>query len=292
MSYEGPSIATTSPVYTGPRVLSYPFATEGDLTHVVAEQQYIVQAESYIAPALNTTITVGAATLYLVGDYNHSVIDSGCIEFTRRWASIPAQRSVPGGTFAFTFPGMMPSAGGAQKTITAATFAANSSTFTSTAHGFIAGDLILLTFTVTTAVSRYSFPVFISVLAAPTADTFTTRFTPGTGATFVSGTAQKFVPARNPRTVPATTIIQYDYALPGVTSGISTVFDFQAFPEFRVVGASGEEGVENIVSIGTDPTQAAYLTSISNGDLLVVESGVSVLSGAILERRTVYVRAQ
>jgi hypothetical protein len=74
-------------------VLSYPFANNGDLAHVVAEQQYIVQTESYTPPTLNSTITVGATTLYLVGDYNHSPIDSGCIEFTRRWSSIPALRN-------------------------------------------------------------------------------------------------------------------------------------------------------------------------------------------------------
>lgn len=290
MSYD--PLTTTSPVYTGPRVLSYPFANDGDLTHVVAEQKYIVQAESYTPPALNTTITVNAVTLYLVGDYNHSEIESGCINFVRRWASIPATRTRPGGTRAFTYPGLTPAAGGASKTITAVTFSQSITTATIVAHGYTAGQTIMFRAAVTFGSQFRMFTTrLVRVIAAPTVNTFTVPV--GLlGYTFVSGSAQAYTPAVNPRTEPASSVIQYDYALPGVSAGIASFLDLEPTPEFRVVGAVAEPTVENVLTPLTSPTVAEYLALIGDSSLIVAESFTDQYMGDIIVRKTTLVRAK
>lgn len=265
-----------------------------DTTEVTSFLSPVMQtAGSYAPLSLTASTSYLGATWYHTGDRGFANVGGGVLSFQREFAKVPAQRIVPGGTYAYTFPGMTSVVAGTLKSITAATFTSTATTFTSTAHGFDVGDLVLVKFDVTIAtVFRQFFQLFQRVVSVPTANSFSIGFSPSAAAVFNSGDAQDFVPGRNPRTVPASTIVQYDYALPGVTSGVSTVFDFNAFPEFRVVGASGETSVENVLGATTSPTLSAYLTSMSNGDLLVVESGVRVWRGAILERKTIFVRAQ
>jgi hypothetical protein len=268
-----------------------------DTTEVTSFLAPIMQrAASYAPLTLTASTSYLGATWYHTGDRGFANLGGDVLSFQREFAKIPSRRIVPGGTYAYTFPGMPGVPAGALKTITAATFTGETTTFTVTAHGFDVGDIVLVKFTVTVALGAATlfqdYQMFQRVQTVPTANSFSVGFSPATFSVFRSGTAQEYVPARNPRTIPASTIIQYDYALPGVTSEVSSVLDFNAFPEFRVVGASGEDSVENVLSAATSPTLSAYLTSMSNGDLITIESGVAVWRGGILERRTVFVRAQ
>jgi hypothetical protein len=269
-----------------------------DTTEVTSFLAPIMQrAASYAPLTLTASTSYLGATWYHTGDRGFANLGGDVLSFQREFAKIPAQRIVPGGTYAYTFPGMTSFVSSSIKTITAATFAGTTATFTATAHGLEVGDIVLVKFNVSiTAISasiRQFYQTFTQVRTVPTANSFSIRFPSAASVFFFhSGTAQEYVPARNPRTIPASTIIQYDYALPGVTSEVSSALDFNAFPEFRVVGESGEGSVENVLSATTSPTLSAYLTSMSNGDLITIESGVAVWRGGILERRTVFVRAQ
>lgn len=95
----------TSPIADGPLVLSYPFAEVGDPDHILAEQRYYVIAADYEAPTISDTITVGAATLYCVGDVQQTDAEAGGVYYTRRWASVPSDR-FDYQSFVATFPGI------------------------------------------------------------------------------------------------------------------------------------------------------------------------------------------
>ena len=118
MSYESES--TTSPVYTGPAKLIYPFLSEGDAATKQVNQKYNVRAGSYAAPTLNeaynpsgtdlqhgnfmaTAPTIGTA--YLLYDTEPTEAETGLVEFTRKWSNIPATR-YEYTTFAANFPGL------------------------------------------------------------------------------------------------------------------------------------------------------------------------------------------
>jgi hypothetical protein len=268
-----------------------------DTTEVTSFLSPVMQSAASYAPlSLTASTSYLGATWYHTGDVGFANVGGGVLSFQRGFAKVPSQRIVPGGTHAYTFPGMPSIPADAVKTITAATFTSTVTTFTSTAHGFDVGDIVLAKISVLYnrgyGIMRTAFQAFYRVLAVPTANSFSLGFSLGASGVFILGTAHKYVPARNPRTIPASAVVQYDYALPGVTSGVPTALDFDSFPEFRVVGASGQASVENVLSATTSPTISAYLASMSNGDLIVVESGVSVWRGGIVERRTVFVRAQ
>lgn len=96
----------TEPQPTGPMVFTYPFADVGDESHVVASQEYNVIADDYEPPTIGSTITIGAATLYCVGDSEPQKIEAGLVNFTRKWASKPATR-FDYESFAATFPGLL-----------------------------------------------------------------------------------------------------------------------------------------------------------------------------------------
>jgi hypothetical protein len=291
MSYEGPSIVTTAPEYTGPRVLSYPFASDGDLTHVVAQQQYIVKTESYVAPALDTTITIGATTLYLVGDFNQSLIDSGCIEFTRQWASIPALRTRPIGSYAYAYPGLQLFSAGAIKTVTAVTFGTTFATLTSTAHGFLNSDYVLIIINYTSNSVAKTFAGCARVFNV-TANTFEVWFPANVAPNvFTNGTARTYTPQRGQTTIIGNALAQYEYVLPGVTSGIPDAQSYRELDTFRAIEATSG-AIEDTVGVNTLPTLVNYIDLIRNRSLLVAESSVKTYLGNIIERRTVFVTAQ
>jgi hypothetical protein len=276
----------------GAPVVVQDFADTPEVTSFVAP--VMQRMASYSPLALTASTAYLAATWFYVGDKGFTDRGADVAQFSREFAKIPATRTVPGGSLAYTFPGMVAATGGTAQTITAATFGATSTTFTANTHGFVAGDIISLSFAASGGLIGTTPFVYYNLVSVASATTnqFVVNVTAPSGATFTTGVAQKYTPARNPRTIKASTIIQYDYALPTVTSGIANALDFTAFPEFRVVGASGIDEVENVLSNTTQPTLSEYFTAISNGTLLVAESAVNVWKGRILERRTVYVKAQ
>lgn len=101
---------TTSPQYDGPLLISYPLTEMRDPTHIEATQRYYVQAGEYDAPTLNSTLTVGATTCYLVGDSTPSLAETGIVSFERTWMSIPAT-TYQYSTYAAEFPGFSFGAG-------------------------------------------------------------------------------------------------------------------------------------------------------------------------------------
>ena len=77
---------------------------ERDITAKIVEQDFMVAYGSYTPLALDTahpTVT----TAYLVKEAGHTQIGNGIIQFTRVYATIPANRD-DYDTFTYTFPGL------------------------------------------------------------------------------------------------------------------------------------------------------------------------------------------
>lgn len=260
----------------------YLSAPESSTEFQGARQRYWQVATAYSPAALNTVATYLATTCYLVGEGGFSDVRGGVAEFTREYRRIPSARTIPLGTYAFKFPASPFAAAGSAKTITAAT----GTTFTSAAHGYSAGTYILLSATY----SGGSISVR-GAITSVTTDTFVLNVAYIPSGTFSSGTATEISRGRaTSQTLPSSAIEVFSYALPGVTSGVSTIQDFKADDIFKViVTASGEE--VDTVSAATTPTATQYGAMVSSGSYIVAESGVKVWAGNILEKRTVMVVA-
>lgn len=282
LSYESPTINTENAEFTGPLVYNYPFSVQNDLSHFVASQKYIQQAESYAPPTLSVSRTLKSVSAYSVGDTDPEPIDGGCVSFDRMWSTIPATRTVPRGTYAFQFPAVGAVPLGSSKTITAV----SGNVYTSEAHGYSVGAFVIISLVYSggsvTARGR---------LTAVTTDTFTITLGFVPSGTFTSGTVQSAGAGRtSSKSIPATSIEVFSYALPGVTSGVTTIQDFRADEIFKVVdAATGEE--TDVTGAGTSPTESEYIAMISAGSYLVAESEVRLYRGQILERRTLMVQA-
>lgn len=106
MSTPYENIETTSPVFSGPLLLTYPLHQYGVGDHVVAYQDYYIRPGSYVAPTMASTITIGAATAYLVGDSEPVNDVGGVARFTRAWATVPASWK-DYGSYVATYPGII-----------------------------------------------------------------------------------------------------------------------------------------------------------------------------------------
>jgi len=296
--------------FYGDAALIYPFATDGDTTTAEIRQPFYVRADSYTPPTLDALFVAGDAkfvtapsgNFYAVGDTEPQPIEGACVAFVRTWSKIPATRTVPVGTYPFPYPAIIPGAAGSPKTITALSPNTGNTplvtpTCTSTAHGLAVGDLITLEIIYSSTPAGQKRGGTVRVTAVPTADTFTTTsfllFWGGTfnDGTFVSGTATLIRLGRDtPKTIPGQASATYSYALPGVTSGVTSNLDFAADLEFRPYAAGTFEEV-NSLNTGTVPTAADYHVQISSRSSLVAKSGVRRYKGKILERETINVIA-
>lgn len=97
--------------------VEYPFRNEGDSTAKVYHHIMQVSAEDYTTLADDVVLTDAGAkparspfaddsSAYYAGDYNLSHIGDGMVKFDRQFAHVPADRQVPNGPYAVTFPAM------------------------------------------------------------------------------------------------------------------------------------------------------------------------------------------
>jgi hypothetical protein len=307
MSYE--SEVTTSPVFDRPAKIVYPFSEDGDNSTKEVHQPLYQLADRYVPPTLGAVfvpatdanfsgspVSIGSA--YCIGDYDLTEAESGLVSFTRKWSNIPATRTVPIGSTLYQMVGLTGGVVGTVKTITAVSSSANSSTYSCAAHGYSPGNMVFLALNFYRGSAINSHFIYAPYkIASVTTDTFTISGQSFTGATFTSGTCQSGDIFRATRQVKTTGYNKYEYALPGVTSGISSSGDFVEDKTFNpVVTATGQsiadyEELGNVLSPTTSPTDSEYRSMIKDGTLLVAESNISTYKGNILQRATLMVRA-
>ena len=306
MPYE--SHVTTSPVFDKPAHITYPFASQGDIVTKIVHQPLLQLADRYEPPTIGGVFSSGLANLsgspvtigsaYCVGDTEPQPAEAGLVSFTRMWANIPAPRLIPSGTTLYQFVGLPSGISGSPKTVTAMSSTANSLTLTSAAHGYSLGDQIMLKVRFTVGARGYSL-IYLSPITAVTTDTITfTRGVLSTGTiVFVSGTVTKQQSYRKTFQAKSSTMTQFEYVLPGVTSGVSDASDYLPLLPFAPVLASTGQSIadyadlENTLTAFTNPTDAEYRSLITEGSLLIAESDIALWKGPILERKTLLVRA-
>lgn len=284
-------VAFDAPLIVGPIQDQRPFIGDGDRAHLISREPFSCDRLAYAAPALSI-LHPERPGLYFCGDVDHRTDELGdVLTWTRLWASIPATRRVPAGSYAFTFPGLDAGSIGAEKTITAMSFGATS-VLTVAAHGYTVGTSLFVKLSYSTPDSTVSTQFFAQATAVTT-DTITIkRSFIGGGYTLISGTVALGTPSRGPRSMVSSAIEQYDYALPGITPGIATPEDFRALDAFRPVLLAGSVLSDtDSLTTATQPTAADYRALIGAGSQIIAESSVRRYLGAILERRTVFVVA-
>lgn len=294
----GQNAFTTATRVYGP-IISYPYPR--DLTLKTITEKWWITATSFSPLALDTAHgTISGA--YLVGESDFVRMDGGILEWTRTYSTVGATRSDPNGTYAFPFPGLPTGSIDATKTITSISNTSGADpylinpTFTVSTHGYSVGDLVFLSLVYTSATTA-SF----SKITAITTNTFTTqsillfidRSSDGSGTigTWSSGTSQKSIRGRSQSvTLPADSIAIYSYALPGVTSGISTASDFIADDRFRPLDLNGDE--VSILDATSTPTASDYRLLIRANSYIVADSAISIYMGNILQKKTLMVLAK
>ena len=301
------SHVTTSPVFDKPAKIIYPFAAEGDNTTKEVHQPYIQLADRYAPPTLGAVfvpatdanfsgspVSIGSA--YCIGDTEPQEGEAGIVSFTRKWANIPAARTVPNGSTLYQMVGLPAGTAGSIKTLTACSVSGNTATFTCTAHGYSVDDSIFMQVDCTVSGIQYVTATNYRVNAVTT-NTFDVLGSAYFSSTLNYGVAVKVLPYRATKQVKTTSFMRYDYALPGVTSGITTYTDFTPEKPFDPILTSTGQSVSdyadlaNSLSTLTSPTAAEYIAMIKAGNFIVAESNISNYRGSILERATLMVRA-
>lgn len=267
---------------------TYPF--RGDTTSFYVEQDFVQFLANFSALALNT-VHPDIASCYLVQEGPHSDLGGGIVRWTRTYAKIPVNR-IWYETYPHQVPGISPNPtitvaaiSNAVDTATKTTISHVSTTFT---PYFQPGDLMRIFFPVITGgviVERTFDRIVRSVNAG--AQTFTVDLVPGL-STAVNRWFFEVQVLRAPFTQVVLSSLHYDYYLPGVTGGITTVADIPILNPTPILDPNGNR--VDSYSDWTNPTLAAYRTSVAALDSVVVEaSSLHPWMGNIWERVTRYV---
>ena len=272
------------PIAISQKRKAWPF--DFDRVSFTFDQDFIQFWEKFSPLALDTT-DIEFSNCYLVAESNPKDEDGGICKFTRTFAMIPETRDEQE-AFAYQIPGRAGTSFGTPQGVTE-THTATTSTFTATAHGYLAGAVVTLGYYVTINGATY-LRQQDRIILSKTTDTFTTAIVTDT-LTPSFDTVKSGWLARVSKTQTVTSKVTFDYFLPGVSLGISSFADIPILTPSGIVSASGVE--TNTYSATTVPTITEHFANVYNGTWIVVEpSIVTRWKGNIFQRQTRYVRAQ
>lgn len=299
--------------------ISYPFIESGDTTTKVYNLVCTQRASDYDAAQIALDDNMSSAgnagvidlpsgwadsNAYFVGDTGHAPIGGGMISFTRTFANIPQSTTIASGSAFVAFPGM-------GRTITynnalavtsiAMTSGTKGVTITTATHSLTIGDNVNVTlnFTIGSDPFIYSVTGNYRVLAIPTTTAFVIDIGHYWGEQVTlnldSGRVWEASQGRSPVTRNVSTQTRYDYILPGVTPGISSVLDVNLPPAFTVVGVTTGNPTDvafdtytngNGTYLGTIPDATEYIDMIDEEMNIIIESSLSEWAGNILVQKT------
>ena len=278
----------------GDFVSDRPFAGQDDPTHQVILWPHVQARANYSPLALDTPHPT-IANAYLTNELGFQDIGGGIMRWFREYSTIPATRRRPSGTEAFQFPGLPTTAASpVRREVTAGVFSGgNTLTLTTDEpHGLTAGDLVFFSIQFTWGSGPFPARSTISdttdCLAGTTGSTIVIGyryigFTP----LFVTIGFSPFIleglfPGRNAFTRSVPTVTDFEYFLPGVTSGITTSLDVRPESPFRGVDQTSGLSSNNLISAQAN----AYRNLVLAGSFLTSDSQVSTYKGNILVRAT------
>ncbi len=259
-------------------------------THYTFREEYVQNVANFTRTALDTAHPDVSALKLVDEDTTRQGEDD--LEFFRLYATVPATWDVPR-SIRYDFPGYLGAWTTLGTEVSASVTMANSGTggrlvVSKTAHGLAANSFVRIKYTINTTWIFYQYALVESV----TTDTFTLAHRWVGTQTFASVSYAPIggQPTRGIRTKTVAGFERHEYALPGVTSGVTTAADFLAFDEMRwISGGSGEGEPVTRLTGTTEPTNTQYAAAARAGSYFVKESNVDIYLGNILERVTLYV---
>lgn len=289
--------------------LIYPFASVGDSVTAQIEQTFRVAAGAYAPPVLGSVYDNDArfdpqpsvGTLYCTPDSLPEDIGGGMVEYVRTWSSIPADRTVPLGSYAYTFPGL--SSGGLEGSpVTVTGITPDDGTLASIpfpvldvpGHSFAVGDVLLVDLTYDDG-RVYKTGTVVAFTAGTTITlNGLIQYYGSDGesdiGSFSTGTVRLLLVNREPETKVSTALEVWSYAMPGVTPGVTTVKDFREDEVFAPVDVL--QARTDVLTSATTPTVEAYREFVREGEYIAVDSGVKPYLWIFLAKKTVVIRAK
>lgn len=308
------SLPYTSGDFTKPRAgteswVEYPFIEKGDNTTKVYHLVCVVNEADYAPIALDVTMAnatnaevidlpfTADANAYFVGDYNKTKIEGGLVRFDRQFANIPLPTIDPAGSEIFTFPGLPYTAGtGTLITINSVSSSNNVLTFNlASAHGMVNGDNFRYYFrgTITAYGATYSNFYYGNgvCLTGTTGSTIKIRTYIPSDFTFTFGAIYPFASrGRKQVSRKSSTQFEYDYFLPGISTGITKAQDISLPQRFEAYRYSEGNTVETLSTV-TTPTANEYNAIVDDDGFLVLDSGIDRWKGNIIRRIAKSIRA-
>lgn len=289
---------------------SYPFIEDGDTDTKVYNMACTQKATDYSASqiALDTRMSSAAsagvislpfsndAGAYFVGDTAHSPIGGGMLSFTRTFANIPKSITLPSGSSFVTFPGMSrsvtPSSGKAVSNITMTLGELGVTVTTEAEHGLVVGNQVYLSAALTIDSDPFVHQIAgqYIVIEAPTTTTFRIdigQYWDNQVTINATDTVLRQVDfKRQPTSINVSTQTHYEYILPGVTPGISSILNIELPKTFGAISTDTGDPVETLEQFSTIPTIGQYIDMIQEGRNIVIESSLSRWAGNILLLKT------
>lgn len=304
------SLPTTDTIFAQVRAVAqtyieYPFIERGDNTTKIYHMICSVNRADYNAAqvALDTTMSSAAnagvislpfaadANAYFVGDFGHTPLDGGLIEFERVFSNIPATRNAEfTGSQAFTYPGFDTGGNtdGTSRTVTGVSNSGQITTLTAT-NTVEVGDIIYVQLNWTGEVS-IAFNGFRVALSGTTSSSVKVALIGG-GTTFDSGTLTELDAQPRPQDAKTTgSITDFTYYLPGVTPGITTPADVVEDETFSILNTSTMSAT-NIMTETTIPSYLNYQADITAGNYITISSEVTRWRGNIIQKANRKIRA-
>lgn len=306
----------------GDSSITYPFLKEGDAATKVYSMACSQLVDDYSSSQLDMDDPMASAaaagvialpfaadpSAYFIGDTGHSASDGGMVNFTRKFANIPAPTAMTTGTQIYSFPGWSITWGAYALllSITGASHSYPSNIVTlsiSGDHSITGGDevFIHLEYTLTGSSFVHQLSGRFRVISTPSGSTITVDLgliflTPKTIAVHSGDIIEITTSSRPSKSMSSPTITESTYILPGVTTGISSLSDISMPPLFEVfnhqTGTTTNITQDVYFTIkSTVPSRTQYLQMINDKANLVVETSITKWMGNIHKQEIKTIRA-
>lgn len=259
--------------------------------HYTIRRNYVQNRDQYAPAAISSAHASPFGTAYLVGEYAPEESKEQLKIFQRLWSTVPASWTQTVRSIRYDYPGYLGAlttvGGFVSSGVSMAVDGSGNLVVTKNSHGLSAPSVVYVRWTQN---GHPGYAMYFPVLSVTT-NTFTIS-TKWVSATFSSVSYATFdgYPTRALRNLAVNTQELHEYALPGVTPGITTAADFQALQKLvYIITADGTETAT--LNAATLPSNTAWIASALAGELLVADSYVKpyIEGGDILERVTTLV---
>lgn len=272
----------------GPKRWLRPF--DDDFAQVVFEQDY-QQFEDDFAPLPLDTPHDTIKDAYLVSESPLDALGGGVVKWTRTYARIPASRQ-RFESYSWTVPGIGTEAVYSTVNISSNSSAAGVTTLiTSSSSTAIVGDSVLVSYNYTAPTGYlYRRDMLKTCLAGTSGTTINVDLISEPGGTIAYLFLRKVEPGRDPYTEEVGSILQLDYFLPGVSTGVDFPQDIPDISPLAIYDNTGRQTASFTAT--TTPTLATWRSKVAAGEYVcVVRSIPRRWLGNIYERATRYVKA-